>query len=162
MLCKQNLQDSDLVALNDGMQIECKSFWKLRNDEYFDAWLIYACMQISDKPSFVKITYSIPLNRTDSKGRVFALSRPFLRLQKQLDKLREEFKAERQLVVLCPVNSRNNHFSLIEFNESERKIYHYDSNSSIPASRDGIRSRVGTIIQVSYLLCMRYEYCDIS
>ena len=155
MLGKQNLQDSDLVALNDGKQIECKSFWKLRNDEYFDAWLIYACMQISDKPSFVNIAYSIPLDRTDKKGRMFTISRPFLGLRTQLDKLRKEFEAtsEEQLIMLCPVNWRNKHFSLLEFNESERKIYHYDSSSSVPALRDEIkgRSRVGTLIQVSYL-----------
>ena len=151
MLGKQNSQDSDLVALSDGKQIECKSFWKLRNDEYFDAWLIYTCMQISDKPSFVNITYSIPLDRTDKTGRMFAICRPFLGLRKQLDKLREEMKAtsEGQLVVLCPVNWRNIHFSLLEFNESERKIYHYDSNSSVLAF--GRQSRVGTLVQVSYL-----------
>ena len=148
MLGKQNPQDSDLVVLNDGTRIECKSFQRLRNDQWCDSWLIYACMLISDKPSFVNIVKSIPLDRIDQTGRMFAINRPFLGLRKKVDEFRKELEAasDKELVILCPVNSRNIHFSLLEFNESERKIYHYNSNASIPG-----RSRVGTLIQVSYL-----------
>src|SRR5438477_452145 len=54
------------------------------------------------------------------------------------------------LVYFCPLNRDTNHFTLLEINEQERRIYHYDSMADKGVIHDKVKqTRVGKIVQVS-------------
>jgi hypothetical protein len=53
------------------------------------------------------------------------------------------------LIFYCPVNHKNSHFILLEINDSERAIRHYDSQAP-PTARDGTeKTRVAYLVEVS-------------
>ena len=113
-------------------------------------------MKLSDKPSSVRYGYSVPLDsfksvQHDKKQRV---SRPLAGWREKVESFQSE--ASNQLgericlVCLVLLNLNNNHFTLLEINEIEEKIYHYDSMASENIINDtGELSRVDKIVQVS-------------
>jgi Ulp1 protease family, C-terminal catalytic domain len=63
------------------------------------------------------------------------------------------------LVHFCPLNVNSNHFTLLEINERERVIYHYDSMASQGVINGRIKqTRVGEIVEVRIGSCD----CDIN
>ena len=89
---------------------------------------------MSDKPSFVRHGYSVPFDQFEpfrKNGTMGRVSRPLAGWMKKVETFRSEAQDQQgdgiRLVYFCPLNSNNNHFSLLEINEQERKIYHYDS-----------------------------------
>ena len=57
------------------------------------------------------------------------------------------------MVYFCPLNHKNNHFTLLEINDRDEVIRYYDSMSTQNAI-DGSRrtTRVGALIQVHILM----------
>jgi hypothetical protein len=56
----------------------CKIFNMLRQDKWFNAWLLMAGIKMSDKSSFVRYGYSVNLDRFERFGRsgIRRVSRP--------------------------------------------------------------------------------------
>jgi Ulp1 protease family, C-terminal catalytic domain len=145
--------DDDSVAVDGGVELPCNIFNMLRHGEWFDAWLLMAGMQMSDKPSFVKYGYSVPLDQMERFGRngTRRASRPLAGWKKTIEKFRSQGRTQHgQGVYFCPLNTNNNHFALLEINEREEKIYHYDSMASEDIINGKVEiSRVGKLVQVS-------------
>jgi hypothetical protein len=76
---------------------------------------------------------------------------PLAGWRKTIEKFRSEGQGQGiRLVYFCPLNSNNNHFTLLEINEREEKIYHYDSMVSQGIIDGRVEmSRVGKLVQVS-------------
>jgi hypothetical protein len=165
VLGKRKLEDDDTITVNGGVELPCNIFDRLRHGEWFDAWTIRAAMEMSDKPPFVRYGHSVPLDepvqKTDENGEKRIIPVPVKRpLMRWGNKIREFRKAaqdmhgdEIRLVYLCPLNQDINHFTLLEINEREEKIRHYDSRA-----RKGVidgrttTTRVRKLVQVSYSL----------
>ena len=96
-----------------------------------------AGIQMSDKPYFVKYKECIPLHAHGKRG-MKPIPRPLNRLRNTVEKAWTEH-GQNTLVYVCPLHTNGNHFSLLEINERERKIYHYDSK----ADPGVINGRVG-------------------
>jgi hypothetical protein len=156
VLGKRKLEGNDVVAIGDSKELNCYVFWKLRQGEWFNAWVIYAGMAISDKPPFVRYDYSIPLEQTGKNH-----SKPLCNWREKIDRWRSEIRSQSNgeeipQVYFCPLNHNNKHFSLLEINELERKICHYDSmasenvrNCTIPINGTVQLTKVGKLVQVS-------------
>jgi hypothetical protein len=107
-----------------------------------------AAMRISDRPDFVRFGESIPL---DSIGRHSRrpIKRPFQGWAAKIATFRTEVEDSTPLTFYCPVNHDNLHFTLLEINDSERAIRHYDSQA-LPTARDGTeKTRVAYLVEVS-------------
>jgi hypothetical protein len=53
-------------------------------------------------------------------------------------------------VYFCPLNSNNNHFTLLEINEREKKIYYYNSMADQGVIDGTVKlTRVGKMVVVS-------------
>jgi hypothetical protein len=72
----------------------------------------------------------------------------------------ESFKREAQdensaavpLVYFCPLNLNDNHFTLLDINEQNKKIYHYDSMADEGVIDRTLQlTRVHKLVQVSYV-----------
>jgi Ulp1 protease family, C-terminal catalytic domain len=154
VLGKRKFESSDIVAIGDSKELNCSIFEKLRGGEWFDAWTIFAGMTMSDKSPFVKYDYSIPLEESGRNGRMKAIKKPLRRWREKIDIWRSEAQSTEEdilQVYFCPLNHNNNHFSLLEINELERKIYHYDSMAADNVINRTIafgNTKVGRLIQV--------------
>jgi hypothetical protein len=161
VLGKRELESNDVVTIGDSKELDCDIFGKLRRGEWFNAWVIYAGMTMSDKPSFVKYDYSISLEEAGKNHRMKPIYKPLRNWRKKIDTWRSEIRSQSNgeeipQVYFCPLNHNNNHFSLLEINELERKIYHYDSiandnviNGTIPINGTVQLTKVGKLVQVS-------------
>ena len=77
------------------------------------------------------------------------IPRPLKRWRQTIEKAQKEH-GQNTLVFVCPLHTNGNHFSLLEINDRERKIYHYDSRAD-PRVIDGRAKQtlVGKVVQVS-------------
>jgi hypothetical protein len=153
VLGKRKLEDDDSVTVDGGVELSCNIFNKLHKGEWFDAWLLMTGMKMSDKPFFVRYGYSVPLDQFERFNRsgTRRVSRPLAGWRKKIEKFSSEVQTQQRqdirLMYFCPLNSNASHFTLLEINERESKIYYYDSM----ASKDVINgsekpTRVGKIV----------------
>jgi hypothetical protein len=148
---KRKLEDNDVVTVNNGVELPCTIFSQLRQGEWFDAWTIRGAMDISDKPLFVQYRYSIPLDEYGRNDRMKSIKRPFAGWARDIAKIRSQAKElSGELVYFCPLNHKNMHFSLLEINEREGVIRHYDSMAD-----QGIINGISTPTRVCRLVQVR-------
>jgi Ulp1 family protease catalytic subunit len=123
--------------------------------------MIMAAIQMADKPYFVgyaapwsdaflnvsRYSHCVPFDTPSRRG---------LRVDPgPLAGWRRAVEGEAQhgqdmLVHFCPINLNANHFTLLEINEREKKIYHYDSWASKDViSGHAKQTRVGKTVEVS-------------
>ena len=112
-------------------------------------------MQISDKPLFIRHGYSIPLDELKRNGRMKPVKRPLAgwarKMIKLYDEAKEMFKDATRLVYFCPLNHKNRHFTLLEINEQEEVIRHYDLKADKGVIDGTMRqTRMGRLVQVRY------------
>ncbi|KAL2802112.1 hypothetical protein BJX63DRAFT_438187 [Aspergillus granulosus] len=148
------LNSNDTLAVNGSMELECTILQRLRQGERLDAWTILAAMQISDRPAFVRHDKSIPLDEIieiEPVKRIRPFKRPLAAWAKKISKYRrqakETFGEAIPLVFFCPINHTDSHYTLLEINERERAIRHYDSL----AGRDAVgKTRISRLVQEEF------------
>ena len=147
VLRKSDLGEDDTVTIN-GTEFGCNMLDRLRHGEKLNAWLLLACAKISDKPSFVRYGYSVPLQEPFGKRNgIRDIPRPFESWRKNVDSWSKANKVHGTavpLVYFCPLTRSSNHFTLLEINERDEKIYHYDSGADedvIGGTRKSTRMR---------------------
>jgi hypothetical protein len=159
VLGKRKLKDDDSVAVNNGVELSCNIFHRLRQGEWFDAWTIMAAMQISDKPVFVRHGYSVPLDEPGRNGRMKPVKSPLAGWARKMIKLHNEAKEmfgdATRLVYFCPLNHQNMHFTLLEINEQEEVIRHYD-----PMADKGVIDGTMKLTRVGRLVKVRCSFND--
>lgn len=89
----------------------------LRDGEWVNDEIILACLHLSEKLPSVRIGFSVPTHQ---------VKRPFQMARQRVDEWRRQTKGRDRLIYLFPM-FQPNHFSLLEINEAENSIYHYDS-----------------------------------
>jgi hypothetical protein len=137
------------------MEIPCDFFQRLRGEEWLDNWTIIAAMQISDRPAFVRHIASVPLDKVIGRsGGVMQLQDPLAGLAKKIEKYRSEteeiFGALTRLVYFCPINHRNSHFTLLEINEREKVIRHYDSDAAPEVIKGDKGTRISDLVKKEF------------
>lgn len=63
MLDQATFGRDDTVAINEGIEIPCSIFDRLRPRRWLDSWTINVLMQLSDKPTYVRRGLSVPLDK---------------------------------------------------------------------------------------------------
>lgn len=153
ILGKRKLEGIDAVVVNQ-VPVVCSTFDRLRYGKWLNDEIINLAMSISDKPDSVVYGYSVPLD-ADRKSRTTRPSgRPLAAWGQRVNRLREKsrnaFGKAISLVYYCPLNHRNAHFTLLEINDQERSIRHYDSAVSQATTDGNLEStRVSRLVQVS-------------
>jgi hypothetical protein len=89
-----------------------------------------AIMQIFDTPFFVIYDYSIHLDEPGRNDRMKFIKRPLAGWTRKIidfrDKVKDTFGDVIRLIHFRPLNHNNNYFILLEINEREEKIRHYN------------------------------------
>jgi len=152
VLGKRKLDEFDTVTINDA-PISCDTFHRLRHGEWLNDDTIMAAMDISDKPVFVRHGYSVPLDEVGKTRTTKPVDRPLAAWDRRITRLREQardkFGDTMRLVYFCPLNHNSNHFTLLEVNDQEKVIRHYDSMADQATIDSRVKlTRVGRLIQV--------------
>lgn len=135
-----------------GKSIPGDSFNRLDIGEWFDIWLLEAALEIQDRPAWVKLGPCVSTHEIVN-GKTKPVEAPFRRLRSEVESLRDNDNSQRTqdgFIFLCPLCVNTNHFTLLEINEREGMIYHYDSLSN-RSGRTGLSrdNSVRDMVQVS-------------
>lgn len=101
-----------------------ESLLTLRPDTWLNGDIVVAFLHLSVKLDFVRVWKSIPMHQTPNTH--IPLRRPFECAAAQVSKWRAELGPS-TLVCLFPLLFNDNHFTLLEINDREGYIYHYNS-----------------------------------
>ena len=159
VLGKKTLTENDTITVDGKTELPCSIFDRLRHDVWFDAWLILACMASELRPH-VGYCYSVALDEPDSNGKERCIKRPLAVLIRKLEDFRRDARKrlgdETKLTYFCPLNRDSSDFSILEINERDRKIYHYDPMASEKVIQGTVSvngsvelTRVGQLVTVS-------------
>lgn len=108
-----------------------------------------AAMHISDRPDFVRFGESIPLDSIGRHGQMRSIKRPFQAWAGKIVMFRREAENSTPLIFYCPVNHDNSHFTLLEVNDGEKVIRHYDSQAPLTAINGTKKTRIAALVEVS-------------
>jgi hypothetical protein len=113
-----------------------------------DNWMVMAGIQMSDKPFFINYGQSVPLDERFGRSRMRNIPKPLVRWRRTIERL--EHHRQNILVHICPLNANGNHYTLLEINEREGVIYHYDSMAyqEVINGSQHKQTRVGKAVQV--------------
>ncbi|KAL5082939.1 hypothetical protein Trisim1_002515 [Trichoderma cf. simile WF8] len=113
-----------LVIRGTGHTFDKESLLTLRPDTWLNGDIVVAFLHLSVKLDFVRVWKSIPMHQTPNTH--IPLRRPFECAAAQVSKWRAELGPS-TLVCLFPLLLNDNHFTLLEINDREGYIYHYNS-----------------------------------
>ncbi|KAA8652085.1 uncharacterized protein ATNIH1004_000989 [Aspergillus tanneri] len=154
VLSKAMFEHDDTIAINMSAELPCEIFQRLRPGHWLDMWTIMGLMQLSDKPAFVRHDLSIPLDEIGSNNQIRPIKRPLrgwaMRIAKHRREAKEAFGNVVPLVYFCPINHNNNHFTLVEINERERAIRHYDSMAQADTIHGTKETRMSRLIKEEF------------
>lgn len=159
VLRKRMFKDVDAVAVNN-IPVTCNIFDRLRYGEWLNDDMINLAMNISDKPDFVKYGYSVPLDKVGKTRTASPINRPLAAWARRINRLREGERNGSEsmtpLVYFCPLNHYGIHFTLLEINDQEKVIRHYDSSADqATINGSGKRTRVARLVEVRSSLTLR-------
>lgn len=97
---------------------------KLKGSTWLNDELLVACLNLSGKLPFVRVGRCIPIHQ-DLRPNI-PMERPFQIASQNIKTWRKE-AGQSELVYFFPLNQNCNHFTLLEINEREGYIYHYNS-----------------------------------
>uniref|UniRef100_A0A093ULD9 Ubiquitin-like-specific protease 1 n=1 Tax=Talaromyces marneffei PM1 TaxID=1077442 RepID=A0A093ULD9_TALMA len=144
---KRKLDANDTVSINGSAELSIDLFTRLRAGEWLDSWALMAAMHISDRPDYVRFGESIPLDSIGRHGQMRSIKRPFQAWVKRITMFRREAQDTTPLIFYCPVNHNNSHFTLLEVNDSEKAIRHYDSQAPLTARNGTKKTRVAALVE---------------
>ncbi|KAM5349963.1 hypothetical protein ACJ41O_006468 [Fusarium nematophilum] len=113
-----------LLVNGTDFRFSVDSLRRLNGTRWLNDEVILACLHLSDKLAFVRVGFSIPIHR--QTRRQSTIPCPFERAAKQMADWQHQGGASSRLVCFFPLFQRQNHFSLLEINEREGSIFHYD------------------------------------
>jgi len=116
VLGKHILDDDDSVMVNGAVELSCGVFDRLRSKEWLNCWDIAAALEMTNRPVFVRLGLSVPLQKKEVNGEATPLSNPLHRWRKKIDDYRCEGKNDPNgpQVYICPLNVNADHFTLLE------------------------------------------------
>jgi hypothetical protein len=140
-------EDEDVIIVDGRAEISCRTLNDLRQGRWIDNWLIMAAIQMADKPFFVRYRDCVPFDTPSRRG-LRPDPRPLAGWRRTVED--EAQHGQDMLIHFCPINLNGNHFTLLEINEPEKKIYHYDSWASEDViSGRAKETRVGKTVEAS-------------
>ncbi|KAH6889945.1 hypothetical protein B0T10DRAFT_572129 [Thelonectria olida] len=119
----KDLGASQLMVKENGFQLDVSSLQRLEEKTWLNDQIILACLHLAKRQRHIRIGFGISIHMQTRSG---VMQRPFEKASRRMVEWHGE-SAEESLVGIFVLFQRNNHFSLLEINEVDNCIYHYDS-----------------------------------
>ncbi|KAK5401667.1 hypothetical protein LTR06_011031 [Exophiala xenobiotica] len=163
VLGKRKLEDVDAVAVNN-ISVTCDTFDRLRYGEWLNDNMINLAMNISDKPDFVRHGYNVPLDKRGKTRTTRPIDRPLAAWARGINRLREKersgFESTTPLVYFCSLSHYCVHFTLLEINDQEKVVRHYDSRADqATINGSGKQTRVARLVEEEFA-DLKYAYIE--
>ncbi|EEA19289.1 hypothetical protein PMAA_000890 [Talaromyces marneffei ATCC 18224] len=149
---KRRLSDHDAFIIDNSLKLPADIFYALRPGQWLDCWVIKAAMHIADRPAFVHFRESIPVNDIGRHGRMRSIKKPFEAWAQEMAGLRR--KAElgpaghhTPLIFYSPIHHTDSHFTLLEIDDGEKVIRHYDSLAERTTIHGTKKTRIATLVE---------------
>ncbi|EED22537.1 hypothetical protein TSTA_060320 [Talaromyces stipitatus ATCC 10500] len=160
---KQSLEDVDTFSIPGNVKLPGDLFLRFRPGEWLNSWAIMAAMQVADRPPFVKFSECIPVNDIGRHGRMRSIKKPFQIWAKKIAELRREAEHGledcRPLTFFSPICKENSHFTLLEINDGEKVIRHYDSLAA-PTTINGTKKTSIAALVEDEFGDLEYQYIE--
>ncbi|RYP66165.1 hypothetical protein DL771_007941 [Monosporascus sp. 5C6A] len=131
-LMRDSSPSGALYLQDTGLRFGIKTLDRLVETEWFNEELILLCMHLADKLPHVRVCSSVRssvyIPRPVRSRKVSP--KPFEQAARQIEEWNNA-EAKDGLVCFFPIFQQNSHFSLLEINQRENSIYHYDSLGQI-------------------------------
>lgn len=119
----EQLGTDQIMVKKRCFRLDVKSLGRLEEGTWLDSDIILACLHLSKRKPHIRVGFSIPTHTQTRSGMV---RRPFQRAAQAIEDWHSE-SSEKALTCIFVLFQRNDHFSLLEINEVDNCIYHYDS-----------------------------------
>ncbi|KAI1288770.1 hypothetical protein F5Y03DRAFT_79342 [Xylaria venustula] len=121
---RQSATGNILSVKGTGFSFEAETLSRLGGTEWFNDDLIIFCLHLADRLSYVRVGFCVPLHK-QAKPQAKVV-RPFERTS-QVIKEWNAAEPHENLVCFFPLCHHGTHFSLLEVNQRDKTMYHYDS-----------------------------------
>lgn len=118
--------DNGGIVVGNRFEVSIESLHRLRPGHWLDSWIIGAAFELMDKPSCVRWGLSVPFHQT-IRGQRLRIAKPFQGWKKTIESYRREAGNDTKLIYYCPLNLDENHFTLLEIDEQQETICHFNS-----------------------------------
>ncbi|RAO71511.1 uncharacterized protein BHQ10_007523 [Talaromyces amestolkiae] len=144
---KQTLSDHDTFIIDHSLKLPADIFYALRPGQWLDCWVIKVAMHIADRPAWVHFRESIPVNDIGRHERMRSIKKPFSAWAKEMVELRRKAEGTVPLTFYTPVHHINSHFTLLEIDDGEKVIRHYDSMAEPTVINGTEKTKVATLVE---------------
>jgi hypothetical protein len=150
---KQSLSGHDTFIIDHSLKLPADIFHALRPGQWLDAWVIRVAMHIADRPAFVHFRESIPVNNIRRHGQIRSIQKPFEAWVEEIAELRSKAEVGPEghppLTFYSPIHHSNSHFTLLEIDDGEKVIRHYDSLAEPTTIHGTKKTRTATLVEVN-------------
>lgn len=108
----------------DEFTVGIKALDQLHSNKWFCDGLVLLCLHLAQRRPYVRVGFSVPLHQDTSPSVI--QHKPFEMTARRIKEWNDAEK-ESRLVCFFPVLLHGNHFTLLEINQRDDSIYHYDS-----------------------------------
>ncbi|RYP53366.1 hypothetical protein DL768_001611 [Monosporascus sp. mg162] len=127
-LMRESSPSGALYLQSTGLRFGIETLDRLVETQWFNEELILLCMHLADKLPHVRVCTSVRssvcIPRPVRSRKVSP--KPFEQVARQIEEWNNNDMKD-DLVCFFPIFQQNNHFSLLEINQRDNSIYHYDS-----------------------------------
>uniref|UniRef100_A0A093X852 Ubiquitin-like-specific protease 1 n=1 Tax=Talaromyces marneffei PM1 TaxID=1077442 RepID=A0A093X852_TALMA len=148
---KQSLSHDDTFIIDHSLKLPADIFYALQPGRWLDCWVIRVAMHIADRPASVHFCESIPVNDIKRHDRIKPLKKPFEAWVKEIAELRKKTESGLEsctpLIFYAPLCHTHSHFTLLEINDGEKVIRHYDSLAERTTINGMKKTRISTLVK---------------
>jgi hypothetical protein len=128
---KDRATANTLFVKDPEIKVDKEAIEALKSTAWLGDGVILACLHLCDRLPFVRVGFSVPIHQQqDSRKK---MPHPFEMAVKKIAAWHNEADDSAKLVSFFPLFQNQNHFTLLEVNERDNCIYHYDSLSKVEA-----------------------------
>ncbi|KAI1406969.1 hypothetical protein F5Y13DRAFT_143154 [Hypoxylon sp. FL1857] len=126
---RHSTPNSTLSVRGTNLRFDIDILSQLHDTEWFSEELIMLCLFLTDKSPHVRVGFSIPIHKQNRVREM--MPQPFERAALQIKEW-NDLDSQYEHTCFFPLFQYGNHFSLLEINQREGFIYHYDSQRKGP------------------------------
>ncbi|CAH0017605.1 unnamed protein product [Clonostachys rhizophaga] len=126
---KDRATANTLFIKDQKIRVDKEAIEALKSTAWLSDSVIMACLHLCDRLPFVRVGFSVPIHQQRNSHK--RMPRPFEMAVKKIAAWHNEAEGSAKLVSFFPLFLNQNHFTLLEVNERDGCIYHYDSLSEV-------------------------------
>ncbi|CAG9949756.1 unnamed protein product [Clonostachys rosea f. rosea IK726] len=156
---KDRATANTLFVKDSEIKVDKEAIEALKSTAWLGDSVILACLHLCDRLPFVRVGFSVPIHQQQNSRK--KIPHPFEMVVRKIAAWHNEVDDSAKLVSFFPLFQNQNHFTLLEVNERDDCIYHYDSLSEVQAvefDSEALDGEVGDVEEACKKAFPTFEY----